>query len=102
MEFVNRVANTICGIVKHQKPLALVLSLCATHTFMGVDVLEQYIKAETPIAKTSLLANIGPEFKGAKPGVVVASPSRGEGSDPDYVYTWTRDSALVFKVLVDQ
>lgn len=32
-------------------------------------------------------------------GVVIASPSK---SDPDYLYTWTRDSSLVFKELIDQ
>jgi len=34
-----------------------------------------------------------------QPGVVIASPSN---SDPDYLYTWTRDSSLVFKLLIDQ
>lgn len=31
--------------------------------------------------------------------MVIASPST---SDPDYLYTWTRDSSLVFKELIDQ
>ncbi|KAL8998945.1 MAG: hypothetical protein Q9188_005991 [Gyalolechia gomerana] len=35
---------------------------------------------------------------GARPGLVVASPSK---TDPDYFYTWTRDSALTFKMLID-
>lgn len=30
---------------------------------------------------------------------VVASPSQ---TNPDYFYTWTRDSSLVFKALIDQ
>lgn len=34
-----------------------------------------------------------------QPGIVVASPST---SNPDYLYTWTRDSALVFKAIIDQ
>ena len=31
--------------------------------------------------------------------MVIASPRT---YDPDYVYTWTRDSALVFKALIEQ
>ncbi|KAB5589382.1 Glucoamylase [Ceratobasidium theobromae] len=57
--------------------------------------------SEYPIAKAGVLANIGDKgskSQGAHKGVVVASPST---TDPDYVYTWTRDSALVYKVLVD-
>jgi glucoamylase len=34
-----------------------------------------------------------------QPGVVIASPST---TDPDYLYTWVRDSSLVFKMLIDQ
>ncbi|CAL1712389.1 unnamed protein product [Somion occarium] len=58
--------------------------------------------SESPIAKAGVLANIGPngaKSQGAKPGVVIASPST---SDPDYLFTWTRDSSLVFKALIDQ
>lgn len=40
--------------------------------------------------------NIHPE--GTEPGCVVASPSQ---KDPDYWYQWTRDSALVMKVVVE-
>ncbi len=32
-------------------------------------------------------------------GVVIASPS---STNPDYLFTWTRDSSLVFKALIDQ
>lgn len=31
--------------------------------------------------------------------MVIASPST---TNPDYLYTWTRDSSLVFKALIDQ
>jgi len=34
-----------------------------------------------------------------QPGIVIASPST---IDPNYVYTWVRDSSLVFKVIADQ
>ncbi|KIY48876.1 glucoamylase [Fistulina hepatica ATCC 64428] len=64
--------------------------------------IDEYIATESPIAKAGLLANIGPDgslSSGAKSGVVIASPS---SSDPDYLYTWTRDSSLVFKWIIDQ
>jgi len=35
----------------------------------------------------------------AKAGVVIASPST---SNPDYLYTWVRDSSLTFKALIDE
>ena len=35
----------------------------------------------------------------SKAGVVIASPSN---TDPNYLFTWTRDSSLVFKLIVDQ
>ncbi|KAL4242276.1 glycosyl hydrolase 15 family protein, partial [Abortiporus biennis] len=62
---------------------------------------DAYIATQLPVARAGLLANIGPngvKCHGAKPGVVIASPST---VDPDYVYTWTRDSALVFKLIID-
>lgn len=66
------------------------------------SALDTYITTQTPISKAGVLANIGADGskdQGAKSGVVIASPSK---TDPDYVYCWTRDSALVFKLLVDQ
>ncbi|KIM75770.1 carbohydrate-binding module family 20 protein [Piloderma croceum F 1598] len=64
--------------------------------------IDSYISTEGPIAKVGLLANIGPsgsKADGAQAGIVIASPSK---SNPDYFYTWTRDSSLVFKALIDQ
>jgi Glycosyl hydrolases family 15 len=61
-----------------------------------------YLAAESPIAKANLLANIGPsgaKSQGAKAGVVIASPST---SNPNYLFTWTRDSALVFQTIINQ
>ncbi|KAF8674224.1 Starch binding domain [Rhizoctonia solani] len=86
------------------------------------SAIDSYITTQTPISKAGLLvsyispnnsgftltdlaalqANVGADGskdQGAKSGVVIASPSK---TDPDYVYAWTRDSALVFKLLVDQ
>ncbi|SPJ86707.1 probable glucan 1,4-alpha-glucosidase [Fusarium torulosum] len=64
--------------------------------------LDRFITKEADVAIKGVLANIGADgkrAKGAAPGAVVASPSR---TDPDYWYTWTRDSALTYKVLVEQ
>ncbi|CRK34434.1 hypothetical protein BN1723_004068 [Verticillium longisporum] len=63
--------------------------------------LESFIQRQYPIAYDGVLCNIGSEgcqAQGSSPGVVIASPSR---EDPPYFYTWTRDSGLVFKSLVD-
>ncbi|KAF8267404.1 glucoamylase [Lactarius quietus] len=63
---------------------------------------DEYLSTELPIAKAGLLANIGPsgaKSSGAKSGIVIASPST---VNPDYLYTWIRDSSLVFKLIVDQ
>ncbi|KAL6855166.1 hypothetical protein ACO1O0_006304 [Amphichorda felina] len=61
-----------------------------------------FIEIQTPIALERLLCNIGADgctASGAAPGVAIASPDRVE---PSYFYTWTRDSALVFKNVVDR
>jgi glucoamylase len=60
----------------------------------GTDF-EQWIKDETVIAQTKMLANISPA-DGAK-GAVLASPER---LDPDYYYHWIRDSALVNEAIL--
>ncbi|KAL4738199.1 Six-hairpin glycosidase-like protein [Aspergillus similis] len=63
--------------------------------------LDSWLPGEVNIARTALLDLIGDKGRwaeGAAAGVLVASPSR---SDPDYFYTWTRDSSLVFKTLVE-
>ncbi|KAM7208589.1 Six-hairpin glycosidase-like protein [Naviculisporaceae sp. PSN 640] len=62
---------------------------------------DSFITTERPYALRRVLCNIGPNgcaAAGAAPGVVVASPSK---SNPDYWYTWTRDAALVFKLVTD-
>ncbi|KAL6891498.1 glycoside hydrolase family 15 Glucoamylase [Trichoderma longibrachiatum] len=63
---------------------------------------DDFISTETPIALNNLLCNVGPDgcrAFGTSAGAVIASPST---IDPDYYYMWTRDSALVFKNLVDR
>ncbi|KAH8899510.1 glycoside hydrolase family 15 protein [Thozetella sp. PMI_491] len=62
---------------------------------------DSFIATESPIALEKLLCNIGASgcaVAGAASGAVIASPSK---SNPDYFFTWTRDSALVFKAIVD-
>lgn len=79
--------------------VGLALSWGAHAQSSSVDA---YLASESPIAKAGLLANIGPsgsKSHGAKAGVVIASPST---SNPDYLYTWTRDSSLVFGAIIDQ
>ncbi|CAA7262982.1 unnamed protein product [Cyclocybe aegerita] len=82
---------------------ALLSVLClGTRVLAQSSVVDQYVATESPIAKAGLLANIGPsgsKSSGAKAGIVIASPST---SDPDYLFTWTRDSSLVFKTVIDQ
>ncbi|KAF7782370.1 CAZyme family GH15 and CBM20 [Agaricus bisporus var. burnettii] len=71
-------------------------------TYAQSSSVDAYLAAESPIAKAGLLANIGPsgsKSAGAKAGIVIASPSH---SDPDYLFTWTRDASLVFAVIIDQ
>ncbi|KAH9042003.1 glucoamylase [Lactarius pseudohatsudake] len=63
---------------------------------------DAYFSTELPLAKAGLLANIGPsgaKSSGAKSGIVIASPNT---VNPNYLYTWVRDSSLVFKVITDQ
>ncbi|TWU78582.1 hypothetical protein ED733_004072 [Metarhizium rileyi] len=65
------------------------------------DDLNTFITKQSNISLHGVLANIGPDGSrahGAAAGAVVASPSK---SDPDYWYTWSRDSALTFKLLIE-
>lgn len=84
---------------------SVLASILFSSHFLGLvsaQSVDSYISTEGPIAKTNLLANIGPsgsKSQGAKAGIVIASPS---SSNPDYLYTWTRDSSLVYKAIIDQ
>ncbi|MCJ1475364.1 hypothetical protein MMC13_004026 [Lambiella insularis] len=63
--------------------------------------LSNFIASESPVALQGILNNLGPSGSlapGAAPGILVASPST---TNPNYFYSWTRDSALTFKLLVD-
>ncbi|KFY35340.1 hypothetical protein V494_05995, partial [Pseudogymnoascus sp. VKM F-4513 (FW-928)] len=64
--------------------------------------LDSWITTQGPYSLKKLLCNIGTEgcnAQGVASGAVVASPSKTE---PPYWYTWSRDSALVFKYLLDK
>ncbi|KAF2789577.1 carbohydrate-binding module family 20 protein [Melanomma pulvis-pyrius CBS 109.77] len=66
------------------------------------SVIDEFITTQGNISIHGIIANMGPD--GAKApdapaGIVVASPSR---SDPDYYSTWTRDSALTYKALIER
>jgi glucoamylase len=65
--------------------------------------LDDFIRSERKIALQGTINNIGGTgsllVPGADPGIVVASPST---VNPDYFFTWTRDSALVFTMLVHE
>ncbi|KAK5074679.1 glycoside hydrolase 15 protein [Lithohypha guttulata] len=64
--------------------------------------LDTWLISESTIALQGVLNNIGPggsKAQGAAAGIVVASPSK---NDPNYYYTWTRDAALTYKMLVDE
>ncbi|KAK7430540.1 glycoside hydrolase 15 protein [Neonectria magnoliae] len=92
---------------------ALLLGSVALQSVMGRPSLDQrsnvmkravddFIDFETPIALEQLLCNIGAtgcHASGVSSGIVIASPDK---QDPDYFYTWTRDSALVFKAIVER
>ncbi|KAF9220901.1 glycoside hydrolase family 15 protein [Gyrodon lividus] len=101
--------DSLCtGLVQIQSILPqvimrrLIVGLCAASAWAQSSTVDSYVSTESPIAMASVLANIGPngsKSSGAYPGVVIASPST---SNPDYLYTWVRDSSLVFKELIDQ
>lgn len=78
--------------------------------------LDTWLASETTVARQSILDNIGAGgayAASAKAGIVIASPSLDSPdcksilshqefrlTDIDY-YTWTRDSALTLKVMID-
>ncbi|MCJ1412272.1 hypothetical protein MMC19_006365 [Ptychographa xylographoides] len=87
---------------------SLALPLCTAHPADAERIspratgsLSSFITTESPIALQGILNNLGSSGSlapGAAPGILVASPST---TNPNYFYTWTRDSALTFKLLVD-
>lgn len=82
---------------------ALAVSATPTAERRQANNLSAFIAQERPIALEGVLANIGglnsSWVEGASPGVVVASPSK---VNPNYFFTWTRDSALTYMMLIDE
>jgi glucoamylase len=89
--------HTVCGIFVSQLVGATSLQLTSRQS----NDIDNFVLKESPIAFQGILNNIGAngsQVRGASSGIVVASPST---QDPDYFFTWTRDSALTLKFLVD-
>ncbi|CAK7219722.1 hypothetical protein SBRCBS47491_003945 [Sporothrix bragantina] len=80
----------------------LLAGLAATAKHVRAVSVNDFIAHEKSIALQGVLNNIGPDGSlapGAASGLVVASPST---VNPNYYYTWTRDSALTLRMLVDE
>ncbi|CAK7262693.1 glycoside hydrolase 15 protein [Sporothrix epigloea] len=79
-------------------------------TVLGAPSSSEYVRAEeatiwlaneSEIALERILSNIGRDgqyARSAEPGIVIASPST---ENPDYYYTWSRDSAVAVRTLVE-
>jgi len=84
-------------------------SLCATSNAAKNTVLQSrqtsldaWIAQERDIAVAGILANIGPNgalAQNASRGVVIAAPGV---VNPDYRYSWTRDSALTLHAIEEE
>ncbi|KAI1616287.1 1, 4-alpha-D-glucan glucohydrolase [Exophiala viscosa] len=83
--------------------IVLPFSFAAPSLDARQDDLSSFIAVEQPIALAGALANIGglssTWVEGASPGMVVASPST---VNPNYFYSWTRDSALTYAMIIDE
>jgi glucoamylase len=82
--------------------LSVLLASLAAYKQATATSVSDFIAREQPIALQGVLNNIGPDgslVPGAASGLVVASPSQ---DNPNYYYTWTRDSALTLRMLVDE
>ncbi|KAK2627684.1 hypothetical protein QTJ16_002330 [Diplocarpon rosae] len=69
---------------------------------LGAQDLESFVTREREVSLQGVRNNVGPDGSkavGAGAGLVIASPSK---VDPPYFYTWTRDSALTMKMIVDE
>ncbi|KAJ7029291.1 glucoamylase [Mycena alexandri] len=98
----NFTRNKLQDFSQTRMRVVLLSALTACAAVLGQSSVDSYVATESPIAKAGLLANIGPsgsKSSGAKAGIVIASPNT---VDPDYLFTWVRDSSLVFKVIIDQ
>ncbi|KAJ5737957.1 Glucoamylase [Penicillium malachiteum] len=68
---------------------------------MAAASLDSYIAKESVRSYQGIMDNLGNKgvkAPGTAAGLFIASPNT---ANPDYFYTWTRDSALTFKCLID-
>ncbi|KAJ5729558.1 Glucoamylase [Penicillium malachiteum] len=68
---------------------------------MAAASLDSYITKESVRSYQGIMDNLGNKgvkAPGTAAGLFIASPNT---ANPDYFYTWTRDSALTFKCLID-
>ncbi|PAV20912.1 glucoamylase [Pyrrhoderma noxium] len=99
---VHRFAPQSILLIERERAVSHTVSFDFTSQCCSSRSVDSYIATQGPISKANLLANIGSsgaKSSGAKAGIVIASPS---SSNPDYLYTWTRDSSLVYKTIIDQ
>ncbi|KAJ6035928.1 hypothetical protein N7540_000207 [Penicillium herquei] len=80
---------------------SLLVSASALIAPRATTSLDAWLASETTVALQGIQDNIGSSgayAESASSGIVIASPST---DSPDYYYTWTRDSALTMKVIID-
>ncbi|CAK7266786.1 hypothetical protein SEPCBS57363_002269 [Sporothrix epigloea] len=73
-----------------------------TARYASATSVSDFVTQEQAIALQGVFNNIGANGSlapGAASGLVIASPST---ANPNYYYTWTRDSALTLRMLVDE
>ncbi|KAJ5563796.1 hypothetical protein N7513_000038 [Penicillium frequentans] len=93
----SRILTALCALTLGHTAMAIPQWLAPRAT----TSVSSWLTTETAVARAGILDNIGSAgaYAGsADSGIVIASPST---DSPDYYYTWTRDSALTLKCLVD-
>jgi glucoamylase len=83
--------------------IAALTALACASPQKRASALDTYVARERVIAFNHALGNIGgtnhTRVPAANPGMVTASPSN---HFPNYFYSWTRDSALTYAMIVDE
>ncbi|KAJ6088221.1 hypothetical protein N7486_009482 [Penicillium sp. IBT 16267x] len=93
----SRILTALCALTLGHTAMAIPQWLAPRAT----TSVASWLATETAVARAGILDNIGSAgaYAGsADSGIVIASPST---DSPDYYYTWTRDSALTLKCLID-
>lgn len=82
--------------------ISALLAGLVTARYASATSVSDFVTQEQAIALQGVFNNIGANGSlapGAASGLVIASPST---ANPNYYYTWTRDSALTLRMLVDE